>query len=147
MGPFDKNNFELMDKYDNLNMEKIAVLHLNNGTRFTQDDGDRNSDDDNDDKADINSKEKENIKDLQQYQQYQESLQHQQSLASSSDISIVEPDKVPEPDPITDAVECPKCRNRQAFWWIVQTDSADEPSTQFFRCTKCNHTWRNPKTS
>ena len=146
MVPFDKNNFELMDKFDTRNMEKIASLYLNNGTQFAQDDDDRNGDG-NDDKADINSEEKENIKDLQQYQQYQESLQHQQSLASSSDIRIVEPDKVPDPDPITDAVECPKCRNRQAFWWIVQTDSADEPSTQFFRCTKCNHTWRNPKTS
>jgi DNA-directed RNA polymerase subunit M/transcription elongation factor TFIIS len=146
MGPFDKNNFELMDKYDIRNMEKIASMYLNNGTQFTQDGDDRNGDG-NDDKADINSEEKENIQDLQQYQQYQESLQHQQSLASSSDIRIVEPDKVPDPDPITDAVECPKCRNRQAFWWIVQTDSADEPSSQFFRCTKCNHTWRNPKTS
>jgi len=146
MVPFDKNNFELMDKFDTRNMEKIASLYLNNGTQFAQDDDDRNGDG-NDDKADINSEEKENIKDLQQYQQYQESLQHQQSLASSSDIRIVEPDKVPDPDPITDAVECPKCGNRQAFWWIVQTDSADEPSTQFFRCTKCNHTWRNPKTS
>ena len=135
-----------MDKHDVCNMEKIAFLYLNNGTQFTQDDDDRNGDG-NDDKADINSEEKENVKDLQQYQQYQESLQHQQSLASSSDIRIVEPDKVPEPDPITDAVECPKCGNKQAFWWIVQTDSADEPSTQFFRCTKCNHTWRNPKTS
>jgi len=146
MVPFDKNNFELMDKFDTRNMEKIASLYLNNGTQFAQDDDDRNGDG-NDDKADINSEEKENIKDLQQYQQYQESLQHQQSLASSSDIRIVEPDKVPDPDPITDAVECPECGNRQAFWWIVQTDSADEPSTQFFRCTKCSHTWRNPKTS
>jgi DNA-directed RNA polymerase subunit M len=38
--------------------------------------------------------------------------------------------------------ECPKCKNRTAYWWMVQTRGADESSTQFFRCTKCNHTWR-----
>jgi len=38
--------------------------------------------------------------------------------------------------------ECPKCRNNEAYWWIVQTRGADESPTQFFRCTKCNYTWR-----
>jgi DNA-directed RNA polymerase subunit M len=28
-------------------------------------------------------------------------------------------------------------------WWMLQTRSADEATTQFFRCTKCKHTWRN----
>ena len=39
-------------------------------------------------------------------------------------------------------VECPKCGNREAYWWMVQTRGADEASTQFFRCTKCGYTWR-----
>jgi DNA-directed RNA polymerase subunit M len=38
--------------------------------------------------------------------------------------------------------ECPKCKNLEAYWWELQTRSADEPSTKFFRCTKCGHTWR-----
>jgi DNA-directed RNA polymerase subunit M/transcription elongation factor TFIIS len=146
MEPFDKNVFESFDRYGTCHIENMVSLYLNNEIKFTNDDNDR-SGDGSDDKADINSEEKENIKDIQQYQRYQENQQNQQPWASPSDIRIIESDKVPEPDPITDAVECPKCRNRQAFWWIVQTDSADEPSTQFFRCTKCNHTWRNPKSS
>ncbi|MHC1590629.1 MAG: transcription factor S [Candidatus Helarchaeales archaeon] len=37
---------------------------------------------------------------------------------------------------------CEKCGNDQAFYWQVQTRSADESMTTFFRCTKCKHTWR-----
>ena len=40
-------------------------------------------------------------------------------------------------------IECEKCGNNQAVWWMLQTRSADEPTTQFYRCTKCEHTWRN----
>ena len=39
-------------------------------------------------------------------------------------------------------VECPKCGNNSAFVWQVQTRGSDESSTQFFRCTKCNFTFR-----
>jgi transcription factor S len=101
----------------------------------------------NEDKADINTEEKENIKDLQEYQQYQENKQYRQPWGSSSDVRIIESDKLPDPHPITDTEVCPNCGNNQSRWWLVQTDSADEPSTQLFRCTKCNHTWRTPKSS
>ena len=40
------------------------------------------------------------------------------------------------------SVECPKCGNTEAYFWTVQTRSSDEASTQFFRCTRCGHTWR-----
>lgn len=43
--------------------------------------------------------------------------------------------------PVTRA-QCPKCENTQAFWWMQQTRSIDEPSTRFYRCTRCKHTWR-----
>ena len=39
-------------------------------------------------------------------------------------------------------VECPKCGNNLVYVWQVQTRGGDEASTQFFRCTKCNHTFR-----
>jgi DNA-directed RNA polymerase subunit M len=42
----------------------------------------------------------------------------------------------------TIAMECPKCRNKEAFWWLLQTRGGDEPTTQFYRCVKCGHTWR-----
>ncbi len=39
-------------------------------------------------------------------------------------------------------VRCRKCKNNKAFWRLEQTRSADEPETRIFKCTKCNHTWR-----
>jgi DNA-directed RNA polymerase subunit M len=39
--------------------------------------------------------------------------------------------------------ECPKCRNKTAYWWVQQMSGyEDEPETEFFRCTKCRNTWR-----
>jgi DNA-directed RNA polymerase subunit M len=42
----------------------------------------------------------------------------------------------------TARIECPKCGNNTAYVWQVQTRGTDESSTQFFRCTKCNYTYR-----
>ena len=42
----------------------------------------------------------------------------------------------------TTTIECPKCKHTTAFWWILQTRGGDEPTTQFFRCENCGHTWR-----
>lgn len=39
-------------------------------------------------------------------------------------------------------MECPKCGNMLVFVWQVQTRGGDEASTQFMRCTKCSHTFR-----
>ena len=50
-----------------------------------------------------------------------------------------------EPDlPTTDKL-CEKCSNEKAFYWLIQTRSSDEPPTQFFKCTKCRHVWREYK--
>ncbi len=37
---------------------------------------------------------------------------------------------------------CEKCGNNVAYYWTQQTRGADEPETRFFKCTKCNFTWR-----
>lgn len=57
-------------------------------------------------------------------------------------IKVIEDEADIKTLPVT-STECPKCGNKEAFWWMVQTRSADEPTTQFFRCTKCNYTWRH----
>lgn len=42
----------------------------------------------------------------------------------------------------TTATRCPECGHNVAYWWLRQLRSADESETRFFKCTKCNATWR-----
>ncbi|MEJ7640826.1 MAG: zinc ribbon domain-containing protein [Candidatus Nitrosocosmicus sp.] len=146
MTPLNQSIIDIPDKHENYNVEMIMSLPLHNEIQFSKDDNDQNIDTVNDYNVDINSKEQDNMRDIQQYNQYQQNLQNQQ-LLTSSDIIVIEPDEVPDTDSITDKTECPKCGNHEAYWWIVQTDTVEEPSTQFFRCTKCKHTWRTPRSS
>jgi DNA-directed RNA polymerase subunit M len=39
-------------------------------------------------------------------------------------------------------IKCQKCGNNLAFWWLRQLRAADESEVRFFRCTKCEYTWR-----
>jgi DNA-directed RNA polymerase subunit M len=39
-------------------------------------------------------------------------------------------------------MKCERCDNNLVFVWQVQTRGGDEASTQFMRCTKCGHTFR-----
>lgn len=38
--------------------------------------------------------------------------------------------------------KCPKCKTPDAYFWTMQTRAADESETKFYRCIKCEHTWR-----
>ena len=59
-----------------------------------------------------------------------------------SELNVLEGSEGEETLP-TIKIECEKCGHDEAVWWMLQTRSADEPTTQFYRCTKCNHTWRD----
>lgn len=39
-------------------------------------------------------------------------------------------------------IDCPKCDSKKAYFWTTQTRSSDESETKFYKCAKCNHTWR-----
>ena len=45
--------------------------------------------------------------------------------------------------PVTEDEECDKCGHKTAYYWTIQTRSADEPETKFLKCQKCGHTWRD----
>merc|ERR1712232_1393957 len=42
----------------------------------------------------------------------------------------------------TDA-QCPSCSNERAYFKQMQTRSADEPMTVFYRCVRCTHQWKD----
>ena len=76
--------------------------------------------------------------------QKQVMLQSKQTGADSmsrSSLKVMDSD-VPNAMPTT-TIQCAKCGNMTAFWWMLQTRSADEATTQFYRCTSCSYTWRN----
>jgi len=62
--------------------------------------------------------------------------------ASSSTINVLDENEKTQTLPVI-KIECGKCGHNEAVWWMLQTRSADEPTTQFYRCVKCSYTWRN----
>ncbi len=61
---------------------------------------------------------------------------------SEKDKIVVIEDDEPKGLPKIKGVRCPRCGNDEAYYWVVQTRSADEPSTRFYKCTKCGYVWR-----
>ena len=67
-------------------------------------------------------------------------LEASESIEATPEIGIIT-DKDTDVFPVTNA-HCPKCDNKEAYFWTSQTRAGDEAETKFFRCTKCKHTWR-----
>ena len=59
--------------------------------------------------------------------------------STAREVEVVEGDF--ETLPLVKA-RCPICKNEEAYNWEIQTRSPDEAATQFFRCKKCSHVWR-----
>jgi len=69
-----------------------------------------------------------------------EELKLHESVAKAKKVEIIEENPMKAYPKIK--VECPKCGNREAYFWTVQTRAGDEAETRFFECTKCRHRWR-----
>jgi len=67
-------------------------------------------------------------------------IEASEKIKEKQKIGIIK-DKDTDVFPTTVAV-CPKCGNREAYFWSTQLRGGDEAETRFFRCTKCKHTWR-----
>ncbi len=67
-------------------------------------------------------------------------LKEKVKIDKKDEIEVV--DKKLETLPKTEE-ECPKCGNKTAFYWTVQTRAGDESETRFLECTKCKHRWRS----
>ena len=69
----------------------------------------------------------------------------QKSEESDSGLLVMQENDIKESRGLesTIKIDCEKCQNQEGVSWTFQTRSADEPETKFYRCTKCNHTWRD----
>ncbi len=70
----------------------------------------------------------------------QEKIQKKKDALKENLIVVSEEDKITVN--LIVSKDCPKCDHNEAEAWQEQTRSADEPSTSFFRCTKCKFTFR-----
>lgn len=71
-----------------------------------------------------------------------EKLRIKEIVHKEKDVDVVDDNDHLNTLPKTEA-ECPKCKNKEAYYWLVQTRAGDEPQTKFLKCTKCKHTWRD----
>ena len=67
-------------------------------------------------------------------------LKTSEKIEEKSEIGVVRK-KDTDVFPIV-AANCVKCGNKEAYFWTAQTRAGDEAETRFFKCTKCEHTWR-----
>jgi transcription factor S len=70
-------------------------------------------------------------------------LKTSEKVNERKDVAVVS-SKDGETRPIVNE-KCQKCKNEKAYFWTVQTRASDEAETKFFKCTKCEHTWRSYK--
>ncbi|NHJ00580.1 MAG: transcription factor S [Candidatus Heimdallarchaeota archaeon] len=71
-----------------------------------------------------------------------EAFEIKQVIRHSENEKMVVVDEEVNTMPIA-TVKCTKCGNNEAVYWQLQTRSADEASTTFYRCKKCKFTWRD----
>ena len=65
-----------------------------------------------------------------------------EKIEKKKEVEIVNTDDSAEIHPITKET-CPKCGCEEAYYWTKQMRAADEPETQFFKCTECKNQWRD----
>ncbi|MFA5992123.1 MAG: transcription factor S [Candidatus Pacearchaeota archaeon] len=70
-------------------------------------------------------------------------IESKEKIEEAKEIGVVK-EKDTDVFPVV-ANTCPKCKNKEAYFWTSQTRSGDEAETRFFRCVKCKHTWREYK--
>ncbi len=67
-------------------------------------------------------------------------LKTSEKMNEKKEVAVIR-DKDVEIYPIIDS-ECKKCKHNKVYFWTMQTRATDEAETKFFKCTKCEFTWR-----
>jgi len=67
-------------------------------------------------------------------------LETSQQIENTKEVVIVEEGEGETRPKVT--ILCVKCKHPEAYFWTKQTRASDEAETKFYKCTKCDHTWR-----
>jgi len=67
-------------------------------------------------------------------------IESSEKIAKTATVFVIK-EKELEVNPVVE-MKCPKCKHDKAYFWTLQTRSSDESETKFYKCTKCEHTWR-----
>lgn len=70
-------------------------------------------------------------------------IESNEKIAEAKEVGVVKEKEI-DVFPVV-SWSCPKCKNKEAYFWTSQTRAADEAETRFFKCTKCKHTIREYK--
>ena len=70
-------------------------------------------------------------------------IESSEKVEKSEKVAVIEEKKL-STYPVIE-IKCPKCKTNKAYFWTLQTRASDESETKFYRCTKCEHTWRDYK--
>jgi len=77
---------------------------------------------------------------------YEEKIRGEETVFSENknqkDKLVVFEEESKEALPIDEDVVCPKCGNKGAYFWTMQTRASDEAETKFYKCIKCGYVWR-----
>jgi len=77
---------------------------------------------------------------------YEEEIEEKETVFSENKNQkgklVVFEEESKEALPIDEDVECPKCGNKGAYFWTMQTRASDEAETKFYKCVKCGYVWR-----
>jgi len=68
-------------------------------------------------------------------------IQASEKIETTVGVAVIDEDKLTT-NPIIE-IKCPECKNKEAYFWTLQTRAADESETKFYKCTDCEHTWRS----
>ena len=67
-------------------------------------------------------------------------IQSSEKLAATDRVAVVKESEL-NTYPVVE-IKCPSCKHKEAYFWTMQTRSSDESETKFYKCVKCEHTWR-----
>jgi DNA-directed RNA polymerase subunit M len=67
-------------------------------------------------------------------------IQASEKIDKSTTVAVIN-EKELSTNPVVQ-MKCPQCANKECYFWTLQTRAADESETKFYKCVKCEHTWR-----